>query len=201
MLRGVSCCCCLNSKSMLPLIFFNYFNKALKRVWLGRPSEKAFRSSAESLSLVLLSRSHVILTWKLWWQCLPVVTWFASFDFNSRWVSQEELACDPSTEHHSLCWVDSVIVILWNSPLQLIFWVNWNDLIAALRVCVFVLVTELYLTLCNLMDYRPPGSSVHGILQARILEWVAIPFSRESSWPRDETLVFCVSCNGWWILY
>ena len=119
MLRGVSCCCCLNSKSMLPLIFFNYFNKALKRVWLGRPSEKAFRSSAESLSLVLLSRSHVILTWKLWWQCLPVVTWFASFDFNSRWVSQEELACDPWTEHHSLCWVDSVIVILWNSPLQL----------------------------------------------------------------------------------
>ena len=45
----------------------------------------------------------------------------------------------------------------------------------------YCLVTELYLTLCNLMDYRPPGSSVHGILQARILEWVAIPFSRESS--------------------
>ena len=34
------------------------------------------------------------------------------------------------------------------------------------------------------MDYSPPGSSVHGILQARILEWVAIPFSRESSQPR-----------------
>ena len=35
------------------------------------------------------------------------------------------------------------------------------------------------------MDCSPPGSSVHGILQARILEWVAIPFSRESSQPRD----------------
>ena len=38
------------------------------------------------------------------------------------------------------------------------------------------------------MDYSLPGSSVHGILQARILEWVAIPLSRGSSWPRDQTL-------------
>ena len=41
------------------------------------------------------------------------------------------------------------------------------------------------LTLSNPMDYSPPGSSVHGILQARILEWVAKPFSRGSSQPRD----------------
>ena len=39
-------------------------------------------------------------------------------------------------------------------------------------------------TLCDPMGCSPPRSSVHGILQARILEWVAIPFSRESSWPR-----------------
>ena len=39
------------------------------------------------------------------------------------------------------------------------------------------------------MDCRPPGSSVHGILQARVLEWVAISFSRGSSWPRDQTRV------------
>ena len=41
------------------------------------------------------------------------------------------------------------------------------------------------LTLCDPMDHSPPGSSVHGILQARILEWVALPSSRGSSWPRD----------------
>ena len=41
------------------------------------------------------------------------------------------------------------------------------------------------LTLCNPMDCSPPGSSVHGILQAGILEWVAIPFSRGSSQPQD----------------
>ena len=39
-----------------------------------------------------------------------------------------------------------------------------------------VIVTQLFLTLCNSKGYSPPGSSVHGILQARILEWVAIPF-------------------------
>ena len=43
------------------------------------------------------------------------------------------------------------------------------------------------LTLFNPMDYSPPGSSVHGILQARLLEWVAIPFSRGSSYPGIES--------------
>ena len=43
--------------------------------------------------------------------------------------------------------------------------------------------------LCDPMDCSPPGSSVHGILQARTLEWVAISFSRGSSQPRDRTLV------------
>ena len=42
-------------------------------------------------------------------------------------------------------------------------------------------------TLCDCMDSSPPGSSIHGILLIRILEWAAIPFSRGSSWPRDRT--------------
>ena len=54
-----------------------------------------------------------------------------------------------------------------------------------------MLVTRSCLTLCNPMDCSPPGSTVHGILQARILEWVAMPFSRGSSWPRDQTWVSC----------
>ena len=49
---------------------------------------------------------------------------------------------------------------------------------------VKVLVTQSCLILCNPMNYSPPGSSVHRILQARIMEWVAIPFSRWSSWSR-----------------
>ena len=50
------------------------------------------------------------------------------------------------------------------------------------------------LTLCDPMDCGPPGSSVYGIFQARILEWVAISFSKVSSWPRDQTHVSYVSC-------
>ena len=46
----------------------------------------------------------------------------------------------------------------------------------------------------NPMNCSPPGSSIHGIHQARILEWVARPTSRESSQPRDQTSVFCVFC-------
>ena len=48
-----------------------------------------------------------------------------------------------------------------------------------------VLVAQSYPALCSLMNYHPPGSSVHGILQARILEWVAIPFSRGCSQHRS----------------
>ena len=59
-------------------------------------------------------------------------------------------------------------------------------------------VTQSYPTLCDSTDCSPPGFSVHGLLQARILEWIAIPFFRASSWPRDRTQV---SCIGRWILY
>ena len=50
---------------------------------------------------------------------------------------------------------------------------------------------------CSPMDCNPPGSSVHGIAQARILEWVSISFFRGSSWPRTP---ICISCIGMWVL-
>ena len=56
-------------------------------------------------------------------------------------------------------------------------------------------------TLCNAMHYNPPGSSVHGIFQAKIPEWLAISSSRGSSQPRDWTCVSCSSCINRWILY
>ena len=62
-------------------------------------------------------------------------------------------------------------------------------------------VTQSCPTLCDPLDCSLPGSAVHGILQARMLEWVAIPFSRGSSQPRDQTRVSCVSCIGRQILY
>ena len=54
-------------------------------------------------------------------------------------------------------------------------------------------IAQLCLTLCDPIDCSPPGSSVHGSLQARILESVAISFSRGSSRPKDRTCVSCVS--------
>ena len=65
-------------------------------------------------------------------------------------------------------------------------------------VCVH---TQSYLTFCKPVDCSPLGSTVHGIFQARILEWIATSCSRGSSWPRDWTCVSCVSCISRWILY
>ena len=55
------------------------------------------------------------------------------------------------------------------------------------------LAAQLGTTLCDPMDCSLPGSPVHGILQVRILEWVAIPFSRGFSQPRDRTWVSCIA--------
>ena len=63
-----------------------------------------------------------------------------------------------------------------------------------IKMAVCVLVTQACLTLCDPMDCSLLDSSVHGIFQAIILEWVAISFSRGSSRPRDRTHVSCVSC-------
>ena len=57
----------------------------------------------------------------------------------------------------------------------------------------YVLVTQPCPTLCNPVDCSLPDFSVHGILQARILKWIAIPFSRGTSQPRDRTLVSCIA--------
>ena len=60
--------------------------------------------------------------------------------------------------------------------------------------CCSVSCCSVMLTLCDPLDCSPLGSSVHGIFHARILEWVAIIILQGSSWPRDWTWVFCVSC-------
>ena len=55
------------------------------------------------------------------------------------------------------------------------------------------LAIKSFLTLQPHELYSPPGSSVHGMFQARILEWVAVSFSRGSSWPRGQTCISCIS--------
>ena len=62
----------------------------------------------------------------------------------------------------------------------------WVRIISKTESSLLFQVPKVYLTLCDPMDYSPSGSSVHGISQARILEWVAICFSRASSQPKDQ---------------
>ena len=58
-------------------------------------------------------------------------------------------------------------------------------------MCMCAKLLQSCLTLCDPMDCSPPGPNVHGVFQARILKWVAMPFSRGSSWSRDRTQISC----------
>ena len=96
--------------------------------------------------------------------------------------------------------VDSLPTELSGKPLALLIRfqrINLSEQTVSESICCCCLVTKLCL-FCVPMDCSPPGPSVHGIFQARILEWVATSFSRGSSPFRDQT---CISCIGRWILY
>ena len=69
-----------------------------------------------------------------------------------------------------------------------------------MSIC-YCLVAKSCPALCDPRDCSPPGSSVHRIFQAKIMEGFAKPSSRGSSWPWDQTLVSCISCIGKQILY
>ena len=83
-----------------------------------------------------------------------------------------------------------------------VYWAGQNfvQLFLYHLICA-VLGRFSHIWLCDPTDCIPPGSSVHGILQARILEWVAMPSSRGSSQPRDWTRVFYISCIDRQVLY
>ena len=86
---------------------------------------------------------------------------------------------------------------------QKVVWTRGARVNSPVQCCAYVCAKSLQscLTLCKPMNHSPAGSSVNGILQARILEWVAIPSSRRSSQPRDRTCASSVSRIGRQILY
>ena len=86
--------------------------------------------------------------------------------------------CPPLTYHES------------NDNLSEEFMFPKRPFISDLCVCVWA---QLHSTAFDPMDCSPPGSSLPGILQARILEWVAISSSRGSSWPKDRTHISCIA--------
>ena len=97
-------------------------------------------------------------------------------------------------------WMDTELLMIWSSHTNSGLSTSRSLHIRENQVSGFVvaLVAKLCPTLCHPMNCSTPGSSVHGISQTRILVWVAIPFSRGSSQPKDRT---CISCIDRQILY
>ena len=84
---------------------------------------------------------------------------------------------------------ESVLHIRWPK-----YWsFSFSQVLSNVCLYFFLLLAAVVSDSCDPMDCRPPGSSVNGILQARILEWVAISYSRGSSQPRDPTQVSCIA--------
>ena len=106
--------------------------------------------------------------------------WIEHLD-NWSWMSFHGL-----TERRSEYWVVDAVGLGFTIEL-------FSAATAFLRYALLCLAAQSCPTLSDPMNCSSPGSSVHGILQARILEWVAIPFSRGSSQPRDQTRVSCIA--------
>ena len=95
-----------------------------------------------------------------------------------------------------LGWHWSIIYLSWFHEFVQIFALLLNLLWDILCTCA-----QSWQILCSLMGCSPPGSSLHGIFPAGILEWLAISYSRGPTPPRDQTHVSCISCTGRQILY
>ena len=113
----------------------------------------------------------------------------------------------------------NILFCLWRWSLTWGFWPFWRVTHFWVSPCVCMLTNFCLIffcssvsckcakslqscpILCDPVDCSPPGFSVHGIFQARILEWVATPSSKGSSRPRDRTRVSYISCIGRWFLY
>ena len=112
--------------------------------------------------------------------------------YNSQHMDTE--IC-PSTKE----WIKKILCVYIHNGILLSHNKEWNNAICMDKY----LIAQLCLTLCDPMDCSPPDSSVHGISQARILEWAAISSSRGSSHARDWNCISHISCvlHCRWILY
>ena len=156
---------------------------------------KAWDSSIK-VSADYVSAEAPLLGWCLPFHC--VLTWWKGIHVQALWGHFYKgispfLRAPPSYPNHLPKGLPPNTITLRLSFEQMNLVSEWVSewVIEAAQLCP---------TLCDPMDCSPPGSSVHGILQARILEWVTIPFSRGSSQPRNRTQVSCIGgrrCNLW----
>ena len=138
--------------------------------------------------------------------------WRVGFDFLLSFFDWH-FSCNIRDAEHIVLWQFGVFILKGMRKFYLLPLASWKLAVLAIyfrsihcrafpggvRVCVLSRFNLVHL--CDPMDHRPAVSSVHGILQERILEWVIMPSSKGSSWPRDWTSIFCVSCIGRQIFY
>ena len=134
-------------------------------------------------------------------------------DAGKDWRQEEETTEDEMVEMASSTWwtwvwassgswwwtgKPTMLQSMGRRELDVTAQLNWTDVLLEIVILNYnnsVLVAQSHLILCDSMDCSPPGSSVHGILQARILEWGAIHFSMGSFSTRDWTQVSCFADN------
>ena len=97
-------------------------------------------------------------------------------------ISSSRIFPTQGSNLHLLC------LLHWEADsLPLSHLISWHSTIKVVTLHLIFLVAQLFLTVCDAVEFNLPGSSVHGVFQARILDWVAISFSRGSFQPRDKT--------------
>ena len=156
--------------------------RILERVVM--PSSRDLPYQGSNLSLLL-----VFCVWQA--GSLPRAVCLRVFAKSSE---PQEAAGRHSRSIHSFI---SALHFIWKRVIgESLLSLRWEAAVLSItfrRVCS---VARLWLTLWDITEGSPPGSSVHGISQARILKWIAISSSGGSSWPRDWTRFSCVSCIG-----
>ena len=150
---------------LCPSVIWAYLRQVIETLFLGSPISGVLQrcyyfSFHEWATLFCFSDCFIIFYKNYFWYC-NMVTLEITFSLLPR--------------EYYYCLLRAVVIHLFSDFLNYL----------ARTVCS---VTQLWLSLCHLKDCSPLGSSVHGIFQARKLEWVAISFSRGSSWPRDRTV-------------
>ena len=167
---------------------------------------------------VFSNESTLCMRWSKYWSfsfsIIPSKEHPGLISFRMDWLDLVEVqgTLKSLLQHHgskaSILWCSAFFTVQLSHP----YMTTGKTIALTRRTCVGKvmsllfhmlsrLITQSCPTLCNPMDCSPPGSSVHGILQARVLEWGAMPSSRGSSQPRDRTEVCYVSCVGRWVLY
>ena len=130
--------------------------------------------------------TYLLLDWYLYYFVMPLsITVFVL----KLILSDKSIVTPHSFQLHLIPFSHSLTFSMYVS-------LDLKYLLGTVHVCVCTKSLQLCLMLCTCINCSPPGSSAHGIFQARILEWIPMPSYRGSSWPKDWTRLSYVFCIG-----